>query len=95
MIIVAGWIKVPADERAAYLERSRGAIEAARAAPGCIDFSVSADLVDDERVNVIEQWETVEDVERFRGSGPSDEQQGQILDAHVVQHVVSGSTPLT
>ncbi len=95
MIVVAGWIQVEPEERSAYLASSRAAVEAAREAAGCIDFAVSADLVDDGRVNVFEQWETIEDVERFRGSGPSDDQQALILEAQVVQHTVADSTPLT
>ena len=95
MLIVAGWIRVAPHERAAYLEGCRPVVEAARTAPGCIDFSISADLVDDGRIDVFEQWESVDAVEAFRGSGPSDEQQAAVLDARVVQHSVTASTSLT
>ena len=70
-------------------------VEAARAAPGCLDFSLSPDLLDDGRINVFEKWESVETVERFRGSGTPDEQQAMIIDAHVAQHEVTASTELT
>ena len=95
MIIVSGWIRVSASDRAAYLDSCREVVEAARMAPGCLDFAISADLVDAERINVVEQWASVEDVERFRGSGPSDDQQAAVLGAQVVQHEISASTPLT
>jgi quinol monooxygenase YgiN len=95
MIVVAGWLRVSADNRDAYLASSREVVEAARAAAGCIDFSVAADLVDPERVNVFEQWASVADVERFRGEGPSDDQQSMILDARVTQHEIASSTDLT
>jgi quinol monooxygenase YgiN len=95
MIVVAGWIRVAAEQRDAYLETCRGVVGAARAEPGCQDFSISPDLLDNQRINVFEQWESVEAVERFRGSGTPDDQQAMILDAHVVQHTVSVTTQLT
>ena len=82
-------------DRATHLEGCRPVVDAARRAPGCIDFSISADLVDDGRIDVFEQWESVDAVEAFRGSGPSGEQQAAVLDAHVVQHTVAESTSLT
>jgi hypothetical protein len=47
------------------------------------------------RVNVFEQWESTDAVERFRGSGPSDDQQSMIVGARVVQHQIAASTDLT
>jgi len=95
MIIVAGWIRVAPEERAEYLEGCREVVDAARRSPGCIDFAISADLVDDGRIDLFEQWESVEAVEAFRGSGPSDDQQAVVLDAAVTQHTVAESTSLT
>jgi quinol monooxygenase YgiN len=95
VIIVAGWIRVAAEDRDAYLESCREVVEAARAAPGCVDFSLSPDLLDPGRINVFEQWESTEAVERFRGSGPSDDQQAVIVGAHVAQHEIAASTDLT
>jgi quinol monooxygenase YgiN len=95
VIVVAGWVRVAAEDRERYLESCRGVVEAARAAPGCVDFSVSPDLLDPGRINVFEQWESTEAVEQFRGSGPSDDQQAMIVGAHVVQHEIAASTDLT
>ncbi len=95
MIIVAGWIRVPPHERAAYLDGCRSVVDAARSAPGCLDFAITADLVDDGRIDVFEHWESIEAVEAFRGSGPTDDQQSVVLDARVVQHSIAESTPLT
>lgn len=95
MIVVAGWIRVAAEQREGYLDSCRGVVAAARRAPGCLDFSIAADLVDPERIAIFEQWESVAAVEAFRGAGPSDEQQGEILEAHVAQHEVGSSTSLT
>ena len=94
MIIVMGWLQVAAEDRDAYLAGCRPVIEAARAAPGCAEFHLSADPIQDDRINVVERWETVGDAEAFRGSGPSGEQQAAILDARVVQYEVSSALAL-
>ena len=95
MIIVSGFLNVDPDERAPYLEGCRQVIQEARASDGCIDFHISADPIEADRINIFEQWESTEAVEAFRGSGPSDDQQAAILDAKVTQHEISGSTSLT
>lgn len=89
MIIVSGRFHVDAGERAAYLDDCRGVVEQARVAPGCLDFSISADPLEADRVNVYEVWESDEDVERFRGSGPSSTQRTQIRDASVARYRIS------
>jgi quinol monooxygenase YgiN len=94
MIIVMGWLRVAAEDRDAYLAGCRPVIEAARGATGCAEFHVSADPIQLDRINVVERWETVGDVEAFRGSGPSTEQQAAILDAEVVQYEVSSAMGL-
>lgn len=94
MIIVAGWIRVQPGQRAAYLAGCRDATRAARSAPGCVDFHLSADPLDEARINIFEQWESASAVEMFRRSGPSDEQSEEILDAHVEQHEISNTTSL-
>lgn len=95
MIVVSGWLQVAPEQRDDYLASCREAVIAARSAPGCLDFSLSPDLLDPGRINVFEQWETVDAVEAFRGSGPSDDQQDLILGAHVMQHEVARSISLT
>lgn len=95
MIIVSGWLRVRAGQRQQYLDACRPVIEAARRAPGCVDFHLSADPLEDDRVNVFESWQDVESVERFRGSGPSDDQQAAIVGAQVHQHQVASSMLLT
>ena len=95
MNIVAGWIQVEPAARASYLESCVDVVVAARAAPGCIDFHLAADPIEPGRINVFEQWASVDAVEAFRGSGPSDDQQDLILAAHVEQHEVASSISLT
>ena len=94
MLIVAGFLRVDPADRAGYLAGCLEVIEAARAAPGCVDFHLSADPVEGDRINVFEQWESVEAVEAFRGSGPSGEQAEAIRDAAVYQHEVASTIQL-
>ena len=94
MIIVSGYIKVEPAERETYLDECRKVIVAARSTAGCHDFHLSADPIEPGRINIYEQWESVEAVEAFRGSGPSSEQSAAILEGRVVQHQVASSTPL-
>ena len=94
MIIVAGFLRVDPDQRANYLEECDEIIRAGRAAPGCVDFSLSADPLEEDRINVFEQWESAEFVDAFRGSGPSDDQQATITEANVMQHEIASSIAL-
>lgn len=89
MIIVAGSIYVDPAGRAGYLEDCKAVVGAARAAAGCLDFSVSADLLDDARINVYERWDTDADLQAFRGDGPSGDQQAQIVRAEVSDYTVA------
>jgi quinol monooxygenase YgiN len=93
MIIVSGQLHVDPEARAAYLEDCRAVLELARAAPGCLDFALSPDPLEPGRINVYERWESDEDLARFRGSGPSDEQGAQIRDASVAKYRIAAVEP--
>jgi len=95
MIIVSGWLRLEAANRQQHLDECRPVIEAARRAPGCLDFHLSADPLEDDRINVFEKWDNSESVERFRGDGPSDGQQAVIVEAQVEQHEIASTTSLT
>ena len=95
MVIVAGHLLVAPDRRAAYLEDCVAVVEQARVAPGCLDFSITADLLDPGRINVYERWESQADVEAFRGSGPSGDQQDAMLGASVAEYDVADVRSLT
>jgi quinol monooxygenase YgiN len=86
MVIVAGHILVDPAAREEYLASCRDVVSAARAAPGCLDFALSADLVDPGRINVYERWDSQEAVEAFRGAGVSDEQGAMIVSASVAEY---------
>jgi quinol monooxygenase YgiN len=95
MVIVAGHVIVAPQERDTYLSGCVEVVRQAREAPGCLDFALSADLLDPGRVNILERWESQDAVNAFRGSGPSDEQQGAILSAAVAEYDVAGERSLT
>jgi quinol monooxygenase YgiN len=95
MVIVAGHLVVASEQRDAYLAGCVDVVAAARATRGCLDFTVAADLVQPDRVNVFERWESQEAVEAFRGSGPSGEQMAVITSASVVEYDVANERRLT
>jgi quinol monooxygenase YgiN len=95
MVIVAGFLVVEPLERARYLADCRAVVEQARRTPGCLDFTISADLVDPDRVAIFERWESRAAVEAFRGSGPSGEQQDSIISASVCEYDVGNEKRLT
>jgi quinol monooxygenase YgiN len=89
VIIIAGYLTVSPGERDGYVAGCVEVVEAARRAPGCLDFSITADTVDPSRIRIFERWESALDLEAFRGSGPSDDQQAAILDADVRRYEIS------
>lgn len=74
MIVVAGHLRADPNSRAAYLADCQEVVRLARTAAGCLDFALSADLLDPDRTNILERWQTVADVDAFRESGPSEDQ---------------------
>ena len=95
MVIVAGHLIVAGAVRDDYLAGCVGVVEQARGAPGCHDFTISADLLDPARINVFERWESRDAVEAFRGSGPGGDQGDVIVSASVSEYDVSGERRLT
>lgn len=91
MIIVTGHLVVDPADRDRAVELSREAVIAARATPGCIDFAVSADAVEPDRVNISERWTHRAALDRFRGSGPEGEVGELIRDFAVAEYDVPSS----
>ena len=91
MLIVAGQLQVEAAGRDRYVADCVAVVEQARSAPGCLDFAITADPLEPDRVNVYERWESDGHLERFRGSGPSPDQAVQLLDAQVWRYRVSAT----
>jgi heme-degrading monooxygenase HmoA len=95
VVIVAGHLIVNPNQRDNYLAGCKNVVEQARRAPGCLDFAITADLLDLSRVNVFERWESQATVDAFRGDGPSEGQLGAIISAMVVEYDVTGERSLT
>jgi quinol monooxygenase YgiN len=95
VVIVAGHLVVDTEERDAYLAGCVEVVRHARCAPGCLDFCLSADLLEPGRINIFERWESVAAVQAFRGSGPSDEQGAAIRSASVAEYDISDERSLT
>ena len=93
MLIIAGHLDVDPDGRTSYLAGCVAVVDAARAAPGNLDFTIAADLVDPGRIVVYERWQDEATLLAFRGSGPSDDQQGAILGADVQRYEVAAVGP--
>lgn len=94
MVIVAGHITVAPEERDSYLADCVRVVEQARAAAGCLDFAISADLIAPGRINIFERWASQAAVDAFRGSGPSDKQGAAMLSASVAEYDIATLRPL-
>jgi quinol monooxygenase YgiN len=88
MLIIAGYLEVSPTGREAYVQDCLTAVQMALAAPGCLDYSITADSIDPARIRVYERWENEERLLAFRGSGPSDGQQAAIVNADVKRYGV-------
>ena len=92
---MAGHLVVAPEDRESYLAGCVAVVEQGRASPGCLDFSITPDLLDPGRIDVFERWESRADVEAFRGTGPSDEQGAALLSASVAEYDVAEVRSLT
>jgi len=88
MIIVAGALTVDPNGRDAYLDGCASVVAAARQAQGCRDFALSPDLLEPGRINVYERWDSDENLQCFRGSGPDDGQRAALLNIQVNEWTV-------
>jgi quinol monooxygenase YgiN len=95
MLIVAGYLVVDPLQRDSYLEDCRAVVRQARKSSGCLDFAISADLIEPDRIDIFERWESRVALDEFRGSGPGDEQQGSIVSASVCEYDVGNEQRLT
>ena len=94
MVIVAGHLVVDPESRDDYVAGCIEVVRQARRTPGCLDFALSADVLEPGRVNIFERWESQAAVEAFRGSGPSGEQAQAIVSASVVEYDVTDERSL-
>jgi hypothetical protein len=52
-------------------------------------------LIEPDRIDIFERWESRVALDEFRGSGPGDEQQGSIVSASVCEYDVGNEQRLT
>lgn len=93
MIIVAGYLRTGAGQRDSFIAGSLATVRAARESDGCIDFSVSPDPLDDDRVNLYEAWASPEQLEAFRASAPGEDLFALIVSAQVGQFDAEARDP--
>jgi quinol monooxygenase YgiN len=65
---------------------SVGVLEKARGAAGCLDFAITADLIDPGQVNIFERWESQAAVKAFRRRAPRNKQGAAMLSASVAEY---------
>jgi quinol monooxygenase YgiN len=95
VVIVTGHVLVDPAKRDEYLAGCVDVVSLGRAAAGCLDFALSADLIDPGRVNILERWESAAAVEAFRGNGVDDEQGSAIVSASVAEYDVRATRKLS
>ena len=95
MIIVAGQILVEPEQREAYLQGCVEVIEQARNAPAAWTSRLPPTSSPAGRINVVERWESAAAVRSFRGDGPSEEQQAEMVSASVSEYEASAVRYLT
>lgn len=83
MFIVAGYLRLRPGSRDEFIRMSEPAIGQARRDPECLDFSVSPDPLDADRVNIFELWSSQEELHRFRDEGPGEAMAELIVSATV------------
>lgn len=69
-IIVAGKLLIKLGAREDFIAQSYDAILLARKNADCLDFAVSPDPIDINRVNVFEKWTSRTALDAFRNAGP-------------------------
>ena len=89
MIIVAGSLRLEAEDRDRYLAAVADVARQARTAKGCLDFVQAADPIDAERINIFERWESDADLERFRTSGSPGSDTPPLRDADVHKYRIA------
>ena len=94
MVIVAGHITVDPEQREAYLAGLMSVVEKARRADGCLDFAMTADLLDPDRLNLFERWESQAAVETFRRSAPRKKHGAAMLSVSVAEYDIADVRPV-
>jgi quinol monooxygenase YgiN len=94
VVIVAGHVTVEPQQRESYLAGCVSVVEQARGTAGCLDFAITADLIDPGRVNILERWESQAAVDTFRRSSPRRSRAAAMLSASVAEYDIADVRPL-
>ena len=94
MVIVAGHVTVEPQQREAYLAGCVSIVRRSRSLAGCLDFAISADLIDPGRVNIYERWESQAALESARSSAPDDDLGAAMLSVSVAEYDIADVRPL-
>jgi hypothetical protein len=65
----------------------------ARSAPGCLDFAITADPVDSNRINNFEFWQSEKDLNSWRAVSNPPKEITPMLRMEVQKHVIQRSGP--
>ena len=93
MVIVAGHVTVEPRQREAYLAGCVSIVERSRSLAGCLDFAITADLIDPGRVNIFERWESQGALESARSSAPPFEQAAAMLSGSAADYDIADVRP--
>ncbi len=91
MLIIAGKLYVAKADRDRFVEGHRDVVAKSREADGCLDVAISPDLIEDNRVNMFELWESQEKLDAWRKVAPAPDVQIQIEGGDVQKHEISKS----
>ena len=94
MGIGAGHITVEPQQRESYLAGCVSVVEQARGTAGCLDFAITADLIEPGRVNLFERWESHAAVKAFRRRAPRNKQGAAMLLASVAEYDIADMRPV-
>jgi quinol monooxygenase YgiN len=92
-VIVAGWITVDPGKRGEVVESFKDMVLRARSAPGCLDFAMTADPVDSDRINMFEFWQSEKDLNSWRTVCKPPKKIARMLRMEVQKHVIQQSGP--
>jgi quinol monooxygenase YgiN len=94
MVIIAGYTIVPEKDRDRYVEAFRDLVRRSRAADGVVDVAITADSVHPGRVNMIEIWQSANDLDAWREVANAPELDVPILEEVVKRYNATDGGPL-
>ncbi|HEU4779362.1 MAG TPA: antibiotic biosynthesis monooxygenase family protein [Steroidobacteraceae bacterium] len=92
-VIVAGWYTVDPGKRDEVVESCKDMVIRARNAPGCLDFAITADPVNSDRINMFEFWQSEKHLNSWRTVSKGPKKTAPMLKMEVQKHVIHQSGP--